>query len=134
MDLVRLYTDGACSGNPGPAGIGFVILTPAGDELAAVGEAIGVATNNIAEYTALLRGLAHCHTLGARQVEVVSDSELMVRQMLGRYKVKNPALQALFAEAKALAAKFTKVTYRHVLRGENQRADGLASGSIRGRR
>lgn len=134
MDLVRLYTDGACSGNPGPAGIGYVIVTPAGDELAAVGAAIGHATNNIAEYTALLRGLQHCATLGVDKVEVVSDSELMVRQLLGRYKVKNPALGELFNQVRALAGQFGKVTYRHVLRGENQRADGLASGAVRGSR
>jgi ribonuclease HI len=131
VDHLTLYTDGACSGNPGPAGIGYVILTPAGEELAAVGRAIGHATNNIAEYTALLEGLAHCRRLGARAVEVVSDSELMVLQLKGRYRVKSPGLAPLFAQAKELAAGFERVSYRHVLRGENQRADGLASGAIR---
>ncbi|MBI5832188.1 MAG: ribonuclease HI family protein [Armatimonadetes bacterium] len=131
---VRLYTDGACSGNPGPAGIGFAILATDGQELAAVGEAIGHATNNIAEYTALIRGLEHCALLGATHVEVVSDSELMVRQLTGRYRVKNANMIPLYEQAKALAKGFEKVTFRHVLRGENQRADGLASGSIRGRR
>ena len=130
---VRLYTDGACSGNPGPAGIGFVVLADDDQELAAVGEAIGHATNNIAEYTALIRGLAHCAELGATHVDVISDSELMVRQMTGRYRVKNPNMIPLYEQAKELAKGLDKVTYRHVLRGENQRADGLASGSIRGR-
>ena len=134
LDLVRLYTDGACSGNPGPAGIGYVVLDADGQELAAVGAAIGHATNNIAEYTALLKGLEHCRALGARRVEVVSDSELMVRQLLGVYRVKNPRMAPLHAQAVALAAGFEQVSYRHVLRGENARADGLASGAIRGRR
>ncbi len=129
---VLLYTDGACSGNPGPAGIGYVICSPEGEELAAVGEAIGHATNNIAEYTALLRGLAACRELGAEAVEVVADSELMVRQMLGRYKVKNANLLPLFQAAKTAAAEFGNVRFRHVLRHENSRADGLASGAIRG--
>jgi len=129
---VLLYTDGACSGNPGPAGIGYVICTPEGDELQAHGEAIGHATNNIAEYTALLRGLAACRELGARTVEVVADSELMVRQMTGRYKVKNANIVPLYQQAKTACGEFRKVSFRHVLRHENSRADGLASGAIRG--
>lgn len=128
---LTLYTDGACSGNPGPAGIGFVILDPTGAELKAHGEAIGRATNNIAEYTALIRGLSQCRELGATSVQVVSDSELMVRQMTGRYQVKNPNIKPLYDQAKGLAAGFDKVRYRHVLRHENARADGLASGAIR---
>ena len=131
---VQLYTDGACTGNPGPAGIGYVILALDGAELAAVGAPIGHATNNIAEYTALLKGLQHCRELGARRVEVISDSELMVRQLLGIYRVKNAHLAPLFEGVRAQAREFEKVTYRHVLRGENQRADGLASGAIRGKR
>lgn len=131
---VRLYTDGACTGNPGPAGIGYVVLTPDGDELAAVGEAIGHATNNIAEYTALLKGLHHCRQLGVRCVEVVSDSELMMRQLLGVYRVKNAKLAPLYEAVRAAAREFERVSYRHVLRGENTRADGLASGAIRGPR
>lgn len=128
----RMYTDGACSGNPGPAGIGYVILASDDQELAAVGEAIGRATNNIAEYTALIRGLQHCHTLGADEVEAISDSQLLVRQMTGQYKVKQPHLQELRQQAVDAAKQLGKVRYRHVLRGENTRADGLASGAIRG--
>lgn len=131
---VKLYTDGACSGNPGPAGIGYVICTPEGEELAAVGEAIGRATNNIAEYTALLRGLAACRELRAETVEVIADSELMVRQMTGRYKVKNANLLPLYQQAQQAVAGFGSVRFRHVLRHENSRADGLASGAIRGPR
>lgn len=130
---VLLYTDGACSGNPGPAGIGYVIATPEGEDLAAVGEAIGHATNNIAEYTALLRGLAACRELGADTVEVVADSELMVRQMTGRYRVKNANILPLYQQAKEAVAGFRNVSFRHVLRHENSRADGLASGAIRSR-
>lgn len=128
----RMFTDGACSGNPGPAGIGFVILDADGQELAAVGAAIGRATNNIAEYTALIRGLEHCLQLGADEVEVISDSQLLVRQMIGQYKVKQPHLKTLRDQAVEVAERLGKVRYRHVLRGENARADGLASGAIRG--
>ncbi|MBI2298834.1 MAG: ribonuclease HI family protein [Armatimonadetes bacterium] len=131
---VRLYTDGACSGNPGPAGIGYVILGPDGTELQAVGAAIGRATNNIAEYTAHLRGLAACRELGASTVDVVSDSELMVRQLTGRYRVKDAKLAELHAEALRLAREFEKVTWEHTLRGGNSRADGLAAGAIRSQR
>ncbi len=130
---VLLYTDGACSGNPGPAGIGFVICTADGQELDAVSQNIGHATNNIAEYTALLRGLERCHELGATVVQVVSDSELMVRQMTGRYKVKNPNMMALYQQAQGLVQQFQQVKFRHVLREENSRADGLASSAVRRR-
>ncbi len=129
--IVTLYTDGACSGNPGPAGIGFVILDPEGHELESHSEAIGRTTNNVAEYTALIRGLERCQALGATTVNVVSDSELMVRQMTGVYQVKNANMKPLHAAAKALAAGLGKVQYRHVLRHENSRADGLASSAIR---
>ena len=132
--FVQLYTDGACRGNPGPAGIGYVILDRSGDELQAVGEAIGHATNNIAEYTALVRGLERCRLLGATEVEVVSDSELLVRQMTGVYRVKNQRIRELFRQAGDLVDSFEKVEFRHVLRDENQQADGLASGVLRGSR
>ena len=129
MELV-LYTDGASKGNPGPAGIGYVILGADGQELAAVGQGIGVATNNVAEYTAVIEGLAHCRRLGATRVQVVSDSELMVRQMTGRYQVKNAGLRPLYDQAQAARGAFEQVRFRHVLRGENTRADGLASSAI----
>lgn len=131
MARLTLFTDGACSGNPGPAGIGYVILGQDGAELQSQGESIGRATNNIAEYTALIRGLRACAALGAEAVEVVSDSELLVRQMTGVYRVKHPGLKPLWDEAQAAARAIGKVTYRHVLRHENARADGLASAAVR---
>ncbi len=130
---VRLHTDGASKGNPGPAGIGYVITDPDGGELVSVSEAIGQTTNNVAEYTALLRGLERCRELGADRVEVRSDSELMIRQMTGRYKVRNPHLRPLYERAVAAAAGFAKVQFRHVPREQNHQADGLASRAALGR-
>lgn len=131
MARLTLYTDGACSQNPGPAGIGYVIVGQDGTELQAHSEAIGRATNNIAEYTALIRGLRACAELGATEVDVVSDSELLVRQMSGQYQVKHAGLKPLWEEAQALVRGFASVRFRHVLRHHNARADGLASAAIR---
>lgn len=128
---LQLYTDGACHGNPGPAAIGYVILTPEGEELVAHAEAIGYATNNIAEYTALLRGLERCAELGANEVAVISDSELLVRQMRGAYQVRNARLRPLYEQAVAATRRFDQVTFQHVLRHHNARADRLASRALR---
>ncbi len=99
----RLFTDGGARGNPGPAASAFVLEAPDGTVLDARGEAIGIATNNVAEYTALLHGLSRADELGVTELEVVSDSELMVKQMRGEYRVKNEALRALSLEASRLA-------------------------------
>ena len=125
-----LFTDGGARGNPGPAAYGYVIEDEGGETLAAHGEAIGVATNNVAEYSALLAGLRRAAELGVTELDVVSDSELMVRQMLGQYKVKNEALRDLWEEAGALARRVGRVTYRNVRREHNQLADRLVNEAL----
>lgn len=127
---VLLCCDGASSGNPGPAGIGMVLSAPDGTELQAWGERIGRATNNVAEYKALIAGLSRALELGVREVEVRSDSELLVRQLTGAYKVKNAALKALHCAALGLLARFESWQAHHVPRVENSRADKLAAAQI----
>ncbi len=122
----RLYCDGASSGNPGPAGIGMVLYAPDGAEIQAWGAPIGRATNNVAEYRALLEGLDRALELGVRRIEVFSDSELLVRQLTGRYKVRSPALAELHKRARALLDRFESWTARHIPRGQNGRANSIA--------
>ena len=130
---VTLYVDGAAKGNPGPAGIGVKIETD-GQILTEHAGCIGTATNNVAEYHALIKGLQMAQELGALRVAVVSDSELMVRQLNGVYRVKNAALLSLYRKAKGLADGFERFRIRHVLRGENSDADRLANeGILKGR-
>ncbi len=126
----RLFTDGGARGNPGPAAYGFVLEADDGTVLAAEGEAIGVATNNIAEYSGLIAGLRRALELAVPEVEVVSDSELMVKQMLGQYRVKNVALRDLHDEATRLAEKLARVEYRHVKRAHNELADRLVNEAL----
>jgi ribonuclease HI len=126
----RLSTDGGARGNPGPAAFGYVLETDDGTVLAAHGETIGVATNNVAEYRALVAGLEKALELGVDEVDVVSDSQLLVRQMKGEYKVKNEALRKLSLEAAALARKLRRVTYRSVLREHNELADRLVNEAL----
>jgi ribonuclease HI len=127
---VVIYTDGAARGNPGPAGAGVRIEGPDGAALAEIAEYLGETTNNVAEYRALLLGLERARALGAREVEVRSDSELLVRQMTGAYKVRNEGLRPLVARAHALADGFTSVDYVHVRRESNRAADRLANLAI----
>jgi len=127
---VRLFTDGASRGNPGLAGAGVVVLDEAGRELAARAEFLGTCTNNVAEYKALLLGLEEAERLAAREIELFLDSELVVRQIEGVYRVKNPGLKPLFDQAKERLRRFDKVTINHVPREENQRADQLANQAI----
>jgi ribonuclease HI len=127
---VRLYTDGGARGNPGPAAYAFVLEAEDGTVLAAEGQAIGVATNNVAEYSALVAGLERAVELGLDDVEVVSDSELLVKQMRGEYRVKNDALRALSLEAAALARKLRRVEYRAVRREHNELADRLVNEAL----
>ena len=122
--------DGGARGNPGPAGIGVSIKGPRGEVLAEISEAIGHATNNVAEYTAVKRALERAAELGATDVEVVSDSKLLVEQLNGRYRVKNPTLQRLHAEVRGAARGFHTVAYRHVRREKNVRADELVNLAI----
>ena len=126
----RLFTDGGARGNPGPAAYAFVLETDDGTVLAAEGHAIGVATNNVAEYRALVAGLERAAGLGVDEVEVVSDSQLLVRQMLGEYRVKNEALRGLSLEAARLARRLGKVTYRAVRREHNELADRLVNEAL----
>jgi ribonuclease HI len=129
-DEYILSCDGASRGNPGDAAFGFVLTDGDGLELAAVGEAIGRATNNVAEYTALVRGLAQAQALGVRRIRVRMDSELAVRQVLGVYRVKNAGLQPLHAEAQRLRGRFDAFRIEHVPRAENARADALANAAL----
>ena len=126
----RLFTDGGARGNPGPAAYGFVLETDDGTVLAAEGHAIGVATNNVAEYSGLVAGLRKALELQVPYVEVVSDSELLVKQMRGEYRVKNEALRALFVEATGLARQIASVEYRHVKRAHNELADRLVNEAL----
>jgi ribonuclease HI len=126
----RLFTDGGARGNPGPAAYGFVLETEDGTVIAAEGGAIGVATNNVAEYSGLVAGLRKALELHVPDVEVVSDSELLVKQMRGEYRVKNEALRALFVEASTLAQDLQSVEYRHVKRAHNELADRLVNEAL----
>ena len=127
---VKLFTDGGARGNPGPAAYGFVLEAEDGTVLAAHGEAIGVATNNVAEYSALIAGLERAAELGLADVEVVSDSELMVKQMRGEYKVKNEALRELSLRASRLAGALGNVRYTAVRREHNELADRLVNEAL----
>ena len=126
----RLFTDGGARGNPGPAAYGFVLEAEDGTVLAAEGAAIGVATNNVAEYSALIAGLRRVVELALPEVEVVSDSELLVKQMTGEYRVKNEALRELSLEAARLARRIGTVSYRAVRREHNELADRLVNEAL----
>ena len=126
----RLSTDGGSRGNPGPAAYGYVLETEDGTVLAAHGEAIGVATNNVAEYRGLVEGLRKAAELQVDELEVVSDSELLVHQMRGDWKVKNDALRELWSEANDLERKLGKVTYTAVRREHNELADSLVNEAL----
>ena len=126
----RLLTDGGSRGNPGPAAYGFVIEAEDGTILASHGEAIGLATNNVAEYRALLAGLERANSLGVTELDVVSDSELVVKQMRGEYRVKKAELRELQAEAARLAIAFERVTYTAVRREHNELADRLVNEAL----
>jgi ribonuclease HI len=126
----RLFTDGGSRGNPGPAAYGYVLESENGHVLDARGEAIGVATNNVAEYRALLAGLEAALERGVTELEVVSDSELLVKQMRGEYKVKNAALRELVAQAHDLAARLRKISYTAVRREHNELADRLVNDAL----
>jgi ribonuclease HI len=118
-----MWVDGGSRGNPGPAAVGYRIEDEAGELLDEAGETIGVATNNEAEYRALIAAFDRAAELGARDVEVRSDSELLMRQMTGRYKVKSPHLRELWQEAQRAAGRFERVRYVEVRRTENTEAD-----------
>ena len=125
-----MHVDGGARGNPGPAAVGAVVSTPEGDVLAEEGRYIGEATNNVAEYRAVLLGLELARGLGARKVEVVNDSELVARQIGGQYKVKNPGLKPLFLEALAALREFDSWSVQNVPRAHNARADELVNEAL----
>ena len=126
----KLFTDGGARGNPGPAAYGYVLEAEDGTLLAAEGKRIGIATNNVAEYSALIAGLEKAIELTIPVLEVVSDSELMVKQMTGEYRVKNEALQELWGRATALARNVGVVTYTAVRREHNELADRLVNEAL----
>ena len=128
---VTVHIDGGSRGNPGPAGAGVVVAAADdGTVLHEAGYYLGHATNNVAEYNALLRGLEAAAALEADEVDVFSDSELLVRQMNGQYRVKNPGLRPLFEEATALAGRFGQFAILHVRREKNKEADRLVNQAI----
>ena len=126
----RLSTDGGARGNPGPAAYGYVLEAEDGTVLAAHGEAIGVATNNVAEYRALIAGLEKAVEVGVRELDVVSDSELLVKQMRGEYRVKNEALRELSTRASRLARRVGRVRWTAVRREHNELADRLVNEAL----
>jgi len=133
---LMLFTDGGSRGNPGPAGIGFVIFKtdPFGklEKLDQTGKRIGIATNNVAEYTALIEGLTKCQILGALEVSCFLDSLLVVCQLTGKYKIKDLNLQKLCQKIKLLENNFKKVTYTHIPREKNHLADSLVNKALDG--
>jgi ribonuclease H / adenosylcobalamin/alpha-ribazole phosphatase len=122
-----VWADGGARGNPGPAGFGVVVASLGGEVLAEVAEGIGWATNNVAEYRGVIAGLQRARQLGARRVRVRTDSLLVVNQQKGLWKVKHASLRPLSAEVARLARSFERVTWEHVPRERNRRADALAN-------
>jgi len=122
-----LFADGGSRGNPGPAASGAVIVNPAGEVVGEAGRFLGVATNNVAEWTALLIGLEAAVELGVRRLDVRMDSELVVKQVRGEYRVKHESLQPLHRKALALLRQFERVDIKHVPRKLNKLADGLVN-------
>ena len=129
MKLV-IHVDGGARGNPGPAAIAAVLSSPDGDVVDEAKEAIGVASNNVAEYRALLLGLERAKALGATEVEVVNDSELIAKQINGQYKVKHPDMKPLYAESMQALQTFAKWSIRSVPRAQNKEADALVNQAL----
>lgn len=127
---VVVHVDGGARGNPGPAAIAAVLTTPDGEAIASEGRAIGRATNNVAEYRALLLGIERARELGASEVELVGDSELVVKQVKGEYRVKDAGLRELHTEVRAALADFERWSIRHVRRAHNADADRLVNQAL----
>jgi ribonuclease HI len=132
INKVIIYTDGAARGNPGPAAIGVVIKDEKGNTAATISQCLGATTNNQAEYRALIAGLEKAISLGARQVSVKSDSELLVKQINGLYKIKNVGLRPLYQEAVRLAGGLESFTINYIPRAQNSAADALANRALDG--
>jgi ribonuclease HI len=131
VPIAKIYVDGASRGNPGPAGIGVAAFTLDGRKIAQISRHIGTTTNNMAEYTALIEALHLAHRMGIRQVFILSDSELMVRQMTGAYKIKSPDLFQKAKEAQALARAFEKFRIDYIGREHNALADALSTAPLK---
>jgi ribonuclease HI len=127
---MRVYSDGAARGNPGPAGAGAVLTDGKGNVLARLGRYLGRQTNNVAEYQGLLIGLRRAQEMGAREIEVRADSQLMIRQLKGEYAVRNAALKPLHAEALRLLRSFGNFELEHIPRAENSLADEMSNRAI----
>ncbi len=125
-----IYSDGASRGNPGPAALGAVVLDPAGEVRHEASEAVGVTTNNVAEYRGVIAGLEAALELGARRIEVRMDSELIVQQVIGRYRVKSEALAPYYKRVLGLRDRFEKASFLHVPRDQNKHADALANRAL----
>ena len=134
VSTLVVHVDGGARGNPGPAAIGVVVAAPDGTILDEVAERIGVATNNVAEYQALLRGVERAAALGAREVQFVNDSELVAKQINGTYKVKHPAMKPLYEKAIAALGGFERWRIQSVPRAQNARADALVNEALDGLR
>ena len=130
MSSVIVSCDGAARGNPGPAGIGVQIVDPDGVVLAEIAEGLGETTNNVAEYTAAIRGLERAAELGADDVLLRSDSLLLIQQLLGRFRVRTPHLRPLYDRVKELARGFARIRFEHVPREQNTEADRLANDGV----
>ena len=129
VDLT-IYIDGACRGNPGPAGIG-VVIQKNGETIKEISKSIGEGTNNIAEYSALIQALEEALEKKAGSVQIYTDSELVYKQIMGEYKVKHPNVQGLFLKAKLLMTQFKDIKITHVLREKNKQADKLATAALK---
>lgn len=129
---VVIYADGASRGNPGPAAIGAIIKDKQGRLITTIAQSIGRATNNQAEYKAIIAALEHAITLGANQVEIHSDSELVVRQINGEYRVKKATLKPLYQQVKQLQSQLKSFTITHIPRQQNIEADNLANKALNG--
>jgi ribonuclease HI len=129
---VIVHVDGGARGNPGPAAAAAVITTPDGEQLGEHAELLGTATNNVAEYRALLLGLERARELGAQEIEVIGDSELIAKQVQGTYKVKHPAMRPLYLEAMQALRGFDSWSIRTVPRAQNADADALVNAALDG--
>ena len=126
-EMIKIFSDGGARGNPGPAGVGAVIYSNSGEVLAEVSEYLGIATNNQAEYKALIFALRKAKEMGAKKIMCYLDSELVVKQLNREYKVKNKDLAPLFLEVHNLSINFKNISYHHIPREENKAADKLAN-------
>jgi ribonuclease HI len=131
-DKITIYTDGAARGNPGPAAIGVALKDAAGNNVATISRTLGVKTNNQAEYMAVIAGVEKAISLGAKQVILKSDSELIVRQLMGQYKVKNADLKELYQKVVALTGRLEKFSALNIPREQNKQADALCNMALDG--